>query len=127
MRSGHIARHAEALLRGEKPKELPPTVHVATFEDWKHAVAIAHARLCQGSGVSVEDETWVQALARVAGTMLAEMGGGRPKGKSVPDEWVNFLKDVARRPSTSPDGCIALASGLRVPIASWPCGVEMVS
>lgn len=118
-------RTIKALLEG---KRLPPApTKVATFEDWKHAVALAHAFLCRGeNGATVGQETWLDALARISGRLLEDHGFGAPKG-GAPAEWLRFIEDVARRPSTASDGCVARSTGLRVPLSAWPRGVPLLS
>lgn len=101
----------------------PPPTRTADVRTWQTVVALAHAFLCRGDGpyrVDV-DEPWVLALIRVAAELLESQGYGRPRGDFDP-AWERFVIDVARKPSTSEDGCVAMRSG-RVPLASIPRGV----
>lgn len=102
------------------PATQPPT-RVASLDDFRAALLAAHGALCAGSmGAGVrEGETWEGALSRESAAFLATERLGRPKGP-VPDAWAEAIRAVASQRSTAPDGCVRLASGLRVPLRSVP-------
>jgi hypothetical protein len=95
----------------------PKPVRAADLDEWIAACNEAHLRLCVGDDVHVHslDETWEQAIARVAGGLLVFHGLGRPRGK-LPEHWVEVLVSVAARPSVASDGLVQTGS-LRVRVS----------
>jgi hypothetical protein len=64
-------------------------------------------------------QPWSLALSQEAERIMVEGAIGRPKGEPV-DAWVALTMEVARYPSTAPDGMVSGPLRMRVPISSLP-------
>lgn len=93
----------------------------ATLEDWKAACVAATLALHRGDVVYdlAKHGCYELAIVDVAGDLLATELLGRPKG-ALPESWVDVVVELARQPSTAPDGCVACSNGLRVPLSALP-------
>jgi hypothetical protein len=99
----------------------------ADLREWREAAARALIVLAMGiNGAHVHrDETWEQAIVRVAADLLAEHGCGRPRGE-IPVDWIRAVWAIAGVGSKASDRMVQAfaprghAGSLRVSPHSLP-------